>query len=322
MTRSPSRLGSPFAYAAVGASVLAIPATAAAVGHATSQNGSGGSIKSRVKQSRIQYGHEVVVIGTAPSADRGRTITLQFRSSGTGGWSQVASTQIADDGGFRLVARLKRSGWLEAAIVTTGLTADGSGPAATTSSAGSSSPQHVAVAAAVRVWPRSINELGARTFDIRGVLLPRAGGRRIVLQGERSGRWVTLSWGHTDSSGWFVLRYRPRGTGQDRLRVRFPGDGSNAAIARAAGSVTVYEPSVASWYYDGGTTGCGFHAAYGVANVSLPCGTHVRFYYGGRTVEAVVDDRGPYVGGRTWDLSQNTAAALGFGGVDTVWASR
>ena len=35
------------------------------------------------------------------------------------------------------------------------------------------------------------------------------------------------------------------------------------------------------------------------------------FSYGGRTVVATVDDRGPYVGGRTWDLNQNTAAALG-----------
>jgi rare lipoprotein A (peptidoglycan hydrolase) len=42
---------------------------------------------------------------------------------------------------------------------------------------------------------------------------------------------------------------------------------------------------------------------------------------GGRTVTAVVDDRGPYVGGRQWDLNQNTAGALGFGGVGTVWSS-
>jgi len=28
---------------------------------------------------------------------------------------------------------------------------------------------------------------------------------------------------------------------------------------------------------------------------------------------------GPYVEGRDWDLNQNTAAALGFGGVGTVW---
>ena len=53
----------------------------------------------------------------------------------------------------------------------------------------------------------------------------------------------------------------------------------------------------------------------------LPCGTQVTFHYGGRTVTAVVDDRGPFVGGREWDLNQNVAGALGFGGVGTVWSS-
>jgi rare lipoprotein A (peptidoglycan hydrolase) len=38
-------------------------------------------------------------------------------------------------------------------------------------------------------------------------------------------------------------------------------------------------------------------------------------------VNAVVDDRGPFVGGRDWDLNQNTAAALGFQGVGTVWST-
>jgi rare lipoprotein A (peptidoglycan hydrolase) len=56
----------------------------------------------------------------------------------------------------------------------------------------------------------------------------------------------------------------------------------------------------------------------GVANLSLPCGTRVEFFYGGRSVEAEVDDRGPYVGGRTWDLNQSVAGALGFSGVGTV----
>ena len=59
----------------------------------------------------------------------------------------------------------------------------------------------------------------------------------------------------------------------------------------------------------------------GVANQTLPCGTKVTFRYGGRTVTAVVDDRGPFVGGREWDLNQNTAGALGFGGVGTVWST-
>jgi rare lipoprotein A (peptidoglycan hydrolase) len=59
-----------------------------------------------------------------------------------------------------------------------------------------------------------------------------------------------------------------------------------------------------------------------VANLSLPCGAKVRFMNRGRTVTAVVDDRGPYVAGREWDLNQNTAAALGFSGVGSVWSTR
>jgi rare lipoprotein A (peptidoglycan hydrolase) len=78
---------------------------------------------------------------------------------------------------------------------------------------------------------------------------------------------------------------------------------------------------VASWYDDAGNTACGFHATDGVASKSLPCGTKVTFAYHGRTVTAVVDDRGPFVSGRSFDLNQNTAAALGFNGVDTVWSS-
>jgi rare lipoprotein A (peptidoglycan hydrolase) len=106
------------------------------------------------------------------------------------------------------------------------------------------------------------------------------------------------------------------------MRVRFAGDRLNAHSTTTAGQLTVFRAAVASWYNDGGNTACGFHAGDGVANRTLPCGTKVTFRYGGRTVAATVDDRGPYVGGRDWDLNQNTAAALGFGGVGQVWSSQ
>lgn len=48
-----------------------------------------------------------------------------------------------------------------------------------------------------------------------------------------------------------------------------------------------------------------------VAHRSLPCGTKVRFMYGGRKVDAVVGDRGPFVRGRTWDLTTTLASDLG-----------
>ena len=109
--------------------------------------------------------------------------------------------------------------------------------------------------------------------------------------------------------------------GQRWLRVRFRGDRLNAGSLAHAGQLTAFRESVASWYTDGGATACGFHAYYGVANRTLPCGTNVIFHSGGRSVTAVVDDRGPFVGGREWDLNQNVAGALGFGGVGTVWSS-
>lgn len=55
-----------------------------------------------------------------------------------------------------------------------------------------------------------------------------------------------------------------------------------------------------------------------VAHRSLKFGTRIEFSYQGRTVTAVVQDRGPYTGGRVFDLGPGTAKALGFSGVGTV----
>ena len=118
-----------------------------------------------------------------------------------------------------------------------------------------------------------------------------------------------------------MLRYVAGSAGRQQIRVRFAGDQLNGRSTAGAGQMTVYRLAEASWYNDGGNTACGFHAGLGVANRTLPCGTKVAFRYGGRSVTATVDDRGPYVGGRDWDLNQNTAAALGFGGVGTVWSA-
>lgn len=56
----------------------------------------------------------------------------------------------------------------------------------------------------------------------------------------------------------------------------------------------------------------------GVASRTLPCGTPVTIAYRGRVVTVPVIDRGPYVEGRTWDLTGATAEALGFPGLATV----
>jgi rare lipoprotein A (peptidoglycan hydrolase) len=73
----------------------------------------------------------------------------------------------------------------------------------------------------------------------------------------------------------------------------------------------------ASYYgpgFFGKTTACGqtlTKKTVGVAHKKLPCGTRVVFAYQGRWARAKVIDRGPYIGGRTWALTQRLAKRLG-----------
>lgn len=63
----------------------------------------------------------------------------------------------------------------------------------------------------------------------------------------------------------------------------------------------------------------------GVANKTLPCGTHVRVCLNrsGPCVDVTVVDRGPYIAGREFDLTEATANAIGFmsRGVGPVWVA-
>jgi hypothetical protein len=221
-------------------------------------------------------------------------------------------------------SRLRNSGYLRvidagptavAAAVTANRIAAPSGGVAST-------PQRVAVAASFRVPSHSRDVLAGSALLVRGWLRPARAGRAVHIQGHSGSGWHTLASGRTGANGGFRLRLHPTGGLQRRLRVRFTGDTANSGATRSIGAVTVYGQSVASWYNDAGNTACGFHAGFGVANRSLPCGTKVRIRYGGRSVTATVDDRGPFVGGRDWDLNQNTAGALGFSGVGTIWVSQ
>jgi rare lipoprotein A (peptidoglycan hydrolase) len=80
----------------------------------------------------------------------------------------------------------------------------------------------------------------------------------------------------------------------------------------------------ASWYGPGlwgNSTACGQTLrpqTMGVAHKTLPCGTTVKFVYGGRSVVTQVIDRGPYIHGRAWDLTKAVSDALGFEGVGRV----
>ncbi len=55
-----------------------------------------------------------------------------------------------------------------------------------------------------------------------------------------------------------------------------------------------------------------------VAHKTLPFGTLVEFEYNGKRAVASVEDRGPYIAGREWDLGPGVVRALGFNGVHQV----
>jgi hypothetical protein len=71
-----------------------------------------------------------------------------------------------------------------------------------------------------------------------------------------------------------------------------------------------------SWYgpgFYGNGTACGqryTETIMGVAHRSLPCGTLVSFKHRGVEITVPVIDRGPYVGGRIFDLSRAACKAL------------
>lgn len=313
-------------HLAAGAFVLAAPATAVALGAGQAQGApSGPALHATVSRHSLGYGKPVTVQGTAPLADSGSSVQLQFEPAGSGSWSALQRSTIGSAGHFSFRANLRRSGQLRVVGLTAAPSA--TNPVAVAAGATSpppaaSAPQRVRVAAALRVRPRSNDVAAGHRVSVRGHLLPDQAGRRVRLLAHSSHGWVTIAHTRTGRHGQFDLRYVVRATGTRRLRVRFGGDTANRATWARAGEVTGLVARLASWYSDGGSTACGFHAYYGVANLSLPCGAHVAFKYGGRSVVATVDDRGPYVGGRSYDLNQNVAQRLGMYGVATVLASR
>ena len=310
-------------HVAAGALILAVPGTAVALESGVAQAlgaTSGPALHTSVTRSTLGYGRYESVNGSAPRSDAGRPVELQFLPSGARTWRSVAHGTIRSTGRFGFRVRLTRSGSLRAVSPAT---KPGSiGVVGASSPPSPSNPQHVGVAAALLVpRHRRVVEAGHRV-SVRGSLLPRRGGVTVRLMTHTRGGWRTLIRTRTGSHGGFDLRYAMRSTGTRWLTVSFAGDRSNRSAWAHAGSVTGMVPQVASWYNDGGSTACGYHAGYGVANRTLPCGTKVRFEYHGRSVVATVDDRGPYVAGRNYDLNQNTAGALGMYGVATVLASR
>jgi peptidoglycan lytic transglycosylase len=155
-----------------------------------------------------------------------------------------------------------------------------------------------------------------------GAVRPGGAGVIAALQVRRRGAWRTIDRDRTAASGRYVLRDRARVPMSAPARVRSRG------VTRRVGRVNVYRWAYASWYGPGlygNPLGCGgtlYPGRLGVAHKSLPCGSKVTLRHRGRNVRVRVIDRGPYVGGREFDLTEATAQRLRFHGHGSILVTR
>jgi len=244
--------------------------------------------------------------GTEPPAPAAQAVRIQFRALGADHWRAVRRTRTTQAGRFSERLAVKRSGRFRA------VSADGR------------------ITRAKRIRVRSVTrarvERSAKVGEsvrIRGRVAPGGPRRRVTVKvGAKTIRT------RTSRAGSFRAKWQPRSAGVAKVRVRAAGNLVAAGSTARAGRVHVFRPAGASYYgpglYGNGVA-CGGTlqpGTIGVAHKTLPCGTKLTIRYHGRQARAKVIDRGPYVAGREFDLTEALRNKLGFGGVGTILVDR
>jgi hypothetical protein len=166
--------------------------------------------------------------------------------------------------------------------------------------------------------------LAGNSLAVRGKVRP-AGARRVkvVFRGPDAAVLSTSS----RANGTFAVRFSPDAIGNYAVRAFGAHDRHSHAAGSKARHLTSYRQAGASYYgpglYGNGVA-CGgtlTPGTLGVANKTLPCGTMVKIRYHGHHITVPVIDRGPYVAGRDYDLTEATRNRLGFPGVGTILAN-
>jgi rare lipoprotein A len=191
-------------------------------------------------------------------------------------------------------------------------------PAAAQSDPTPATGARAAAAADITPGKSRLNVLAGRRAAVAGRVNSGAAGRRALLQ-RRSGQgWTTIDRATTRAGGAFGFAFRPRRPGSARLRVLID------RAPREIGRLNVYRRAAVSCYGPGlygNKLSCGGRltpGTLGVAHKTLPCGAHVTLRSGDRVVRVRVVDRGPYVGGREFDLTSATRERLHFRGVGSL----
>lgn len=249
--------------------------------------------------------------GAAKSADSptddAQPIRIQFRALGAQSWQDAKRTRSGHGGRFSERVPVERSGRFRA------LSADGR----------TTAPQKVRVKSRTRARVSDESPIVGEKVAIRGRVAP-AGSRRAIAV--RIGGDTVRT--RTSENGRFQARWKATEAGTSKVSVRARSNRIAAGSRGRAGKVTAFRKAVASYYGPGlygNHLGCGGTlqpSTVGVANKSLPCGTKLTVRYGNREVKTEVIDRGPYVGGREFDLTAALKSKLGFGSTGTVLVSR
>jgi rare lipoprotein A (peptidoglycan hydrolase) len=156
-------------------------------------------------------------------------------------------------------------------------------------------------------------------------------GQRTLEKGDRGGDVVTLqrvlamkgySVGPADGIFGRMTKLAVKGF---QKRKRLAADGRVGPLTTHAlayswdiRTATLYGPGLY-----GNRTACGYtlgHRTRGIAHRSLPCGTPVPVYFGGRLAIFPVIDRGPYADGVSIDLTAAAARKLGMSTTSVVRA--
>lgn len=298
--------------------IAAVGGPAAATAHAAAAVQP--AITVHLDRSALSYGDRIVATGRVTPPAAGRAVTLEQRTGAD--WAPLASGTTSAAGRYRLTAAARRSGALRVRVAPAAAAADlGAG---TLAAALASPLRPLRVAARVSVDRARTTVRVGRLLEVRGHAAPSLAGRLVLLQRRLRGHWRTIAHVHTTRDGAYVLRLRARASFSAKLRVRTVGTSTLAAGSRTAGVASVLRPALASWYGSGHFLACGgviTGGTMGVAHKTLPCGTLVTIRYRGRQVRVPVVDRGPFVGGREFDLAPGVRNALGFDGVGTIWVA-
>lgn len=150
---------------------------------------------------------------------------------------------------------------------------------------------------------------------------------RIQRYDEAAARWRSEAKAVVARDGAFAARWRPRALGATRVRAALQRRRA-ASVTNASPEVAVrvFQPGTATYYGPGlygNRTACGQELTpelVGIAHRTLPCGTPVEIAYAGTSIVVPVIDRGPFVSGITWDLTEAAATQLGIASTVRVGA--